>query len=94
MLNLEKDVYELRPSSVQNQKSFYGKALVAKEGDGTVLYSYLTKIYKCYDDGTIEKYWDGWSNTTGRHIKAFCGLNKKQFDALPLNERVKKPRPK
>ena len=41
MLNLEEDVYELRPSSVQNQKSFYGKALVAKETDGMVLYSYL-----------------------------------------------------
>ena len=93
MLNLEKDVYELRPSSVQRQQSFYGKALVAKENDGDVLYSYLTKICKCSNDGTIEKYWDGRSNTTGRHIKAFCGLNKKQFDALPLDERVKKPRP-
>lgn len=91
MLNLEEDIYELRPSSVQSQQSFYGKALVAKEGDGEVLYSYLTKIYKCYNDGTIEKYWDGWSNTTGRHIKAFCGLNKKQFDSLPLDERVRKP---
>lgn len=94
MLNLEEDVYELRPNSVQRQQSFYGKALVAKENDGDVLYSYLTKICKCYNDGTIEKYWDDWSNTTGRHIKAFCGLNKKQFDALPLDERVKKPRTK
>lgn len=59
MLNLEEDVYELRPSSVQRQQSFYGKALVAKENDGTVLYSYLTKICKRYDDGTIEKYWNG-----------------------------------
>lgn len=92
MLNLEEDVYELRPSSVQRQQSFYGKALVAKENDGDVLYSYLTKICKCYNDGTIKKYWDDWSNTTGRHIKAFCGLNKKQFGALPLDERVKKPR--
>lgn len=94
MINLEKDVYELRPSSVQNQKSFYGKALVAKEDNGNVLYSYFTKICKYYNDGTIEKYWNGWSNTTGRHIRAFCGLNKKQFDSLPLDEKVKKPRTK
>ena len=41
MLNLEKDVCELRPSSIQKQQSFYRKALVAKETDGMVLYSYL-----------------------------------------------------
>lgn len=38
MLNLEEDIYELRPNPVQRQQSFYGKALVAKENDGDVLY--------------------------------------------------------
>jgi len=26
--------------------------------------------------------WGGWSNTTGKHIKAFCGLNKAGFMGL------------
>ena len=32
--------------------------------------------------GELVKLWDGWSATTGRHIKAFCGLNKAAYMAL------------
>lgn len=31
-----------------------------------------------------ERLWGGWSATTGRHIAAFCGMNKKEFTNLPL----------
>ena len=27
-----------------------------------------------------------WTATTGRHVRAFCGLHKKEFLALPLYE--------
>ena len=30
----------------------------------------------------LVRLWDGWSATTGRHIKAFCGLNKAAYMAL------------
>lgn len=31
------------------------------------------------NDGSMVRYWGGWSNTTGKHIKAFSGLNKKEY---------------
>lgn len=72
--------YELKPT---NRKSFYGKAVVIDNK----LYSYGTLIMSRNEDGTYTRYWDGWSQTTGRHIAAFSGLNKKQFMDLPLGER-------
>ena len=75
-------MYELTPNN--GQKSFYGKARVIIAADGTeTLYSYDTAIIKRLPDGTLIKLWGGWSNTTGKHIKAFCGLNKAQFFKLP-----------
>lgn len=74
--------YELIPTD--GHKSFYGKALVEIAQDGTeTLYSYNTPIIKRTPAGNLVKVWDGWTATTGRHIKAFCGLDKKQFAALP-----------
>lgn len=74
--------YELIPTD--GRKSFYGKALVEIAQDGTeTLYSYNTPIIKRTPAGNLVKIWDGWTATTGRHIKAFCGLNKNQFAALP-----------
>lgn len=32
--------------------------------------------------GSLVRLWGGWSNTTGKHIKAFCGLNKAGFMGL------------
>lgn len=74
-------IYELRP--VDGKKSFYGKALVYLDADGSeTLYSYGTRILTRWPDGTLEKLWDGWTATTGRHINAFCGLNKAQYMSL------------
>lgn len=85
------NVYDLRPESSQHQKSFYGKASVYIDEFGNeFLVSYNTLIMarvcmdKKYGDNLI-RYWDGWSETTGRHIKAFCGLNKAGFESLPLS---------
>lgn len=70
--------YELCP--INNRKSFYGKAKVVIDDDNTeTLFSYDTPIIKRDEDGNLTRLYNGWSATTGRHIKAFCGLTKKEF---------------
>lgn len=73
--------YELIPTD--GRKSFYGKAVVMVEDNGTeTLYSYGTPIVKRLVSGELVKMWDGWTATTGRHINAFCGLNKAAYMSL------------
>lgn len=73
--------YGLIPTD--GRKSFYGKAVVIVEDNGTeTLYSYGTPIIKRLVSGELVKLWDGWTATTGRHIQAFCGLNKAAFMSL------------
>lgn len=73
--------YELTPTD--SRKSFYGKAVVEVADDGTeTLFSYNTPIIKKTAAGELVKLWDGWSATTGRHIAAFCGLNKAAYMSL------------
>lgn len=73
--------YELTPTD--GRKSFYGEAVVIVEDNGTeTLYSYNTPIIKRLVSGELVKLWDGWTATTGRHIQAFCGLNKAAFMSL------------
>ena len=70
--------YELTPTD--SHKSFYGKAVVKIADDGSeTLYSYNTPIIKRTAAGELVKLWNGWSVTTGRHIAAFCGLNKAAY---------------
>lgn len=70
--------YELTPTN--GQKNFSGKAKVIIEDDGTeILYSYDTPIVKRLVNGELIKLYDGWTQTTGKHIKSFCGLNKKEY---------------
>ncbi len=78
---------ELAPLPGQ-QQSFYGKAKVIQLHDHQRLESYDTPIMDMYQDGSVMRLWGGWSNTTGRHIKAFCGMTKKEFCSLPIRERV------
>ena len=73
--------YELIPND--SHKSFYGKAYVQVDGWGReTLYSYDTAIIRRDVDGSLTRIWGGWSATTGRHIAAFCGLNKREFMAM------------
>ena len=74
-------VYELMPND--SHKSFYGKARVFEDGDTQTLVSYDTAVMRCVN-GEYERLWGGWSATTGRHIKAFSGLSKKDWDAMPV----------
>lgn len=74
-------IYDLKPND--GRKSFYGKAVVQVENNGNeILFSYNTPIISRRPDGTLVKHWNGWSATTGRHIRAFCGLSKKEYEAL------------
>ena len=78
-------IYDLKPTD--GRKSFYGKATVLIENDGTeTLYSYNTPIIKRTVAGELVRMRDSWSATTGRHVAAFCGLNKSEFMQLPYNE--------
>lgn len=73
--------YELIPTD--GRKSFYGKAVVIiGDDESETLYSYNTPIIKRLVSGELVKLWDGWTATTGRHIKAFCGLNKAAYMSL------------
>ena len=85
--NNMKKIYELTPTTGQNQESFYGKAKVVIEEDGTeTLYSYDTQIIKRLPDGTLVRLYDDYTMTTGKHIKAFCGLDKKAFTKMPVGK--------
>lgn len=76
--------YELQP--IDSRKSFYGKAVVMIQEDGTeTLYSYNTPIIKRTAAGDLIRIWNGWTATTGRHINSFCGLNKREFLQIPYS---------
>ena len=71
-------MYELIPDN--GRKSFYGKAKVIVDDNGNeTLYSYDSPMVKGEVSGELTKLWGGWSKTTGAHIKAFWGLDKKAY---------------
>ena len=80
-------IYELTPTTGQNQASFHGKAKVVIEEGGTeTLYSYDTPIIKRLPDGTLVRLYNDYTMTTGKHIKAFCGLDKAAFKKMPVEK--------
>ena len=81
------ETYNLQP--VTGTKSFYGKAKVERDDEGNeTLLSYGTPIIRRTKDGKLVRLWYGWSATTGRHIAAFCGLNKAQYKSMRIGEEV------
>jgi hypothetical protein len=70
-----------------SHKSFYGKAEVITLKNGTrLLLSYSTIVAGITKSGKAFRSWCGWSATTGRHIKSFMGMNKKEWESLPFVE--------
>lgn len=68
-------VTELLPLH-ENRKSYYGKAKVIFNPDGSIeLLSYCTIVGKI-ENGTFTRLWSGNSRTTNRHIHEF----RLQFD--------------
>ena len=75
--------YDLVPRD--GRKSFYGKAVVSVYDDGTeILRSYATDVIARDPDGSLRRLWSGWSATTGRHIAAFCGIAKRDWDKMDV----------
>lgn len=80
--------YELIPKD--GRKSFYGKCRVREYPSGKkILISYNTEVMQRNPDGTYKRLWAGWSNTTGRHIYAFCNLRKIQLDKMDIGKNYK-----
>ena len=64
--------FELKPIYDENRKSYYKKAYVHIDQDGNYyLESYGTMVFGINNHGEYEKYWDGYSATTMKHIKEF-----------------------
>lgn len=79
-------IHELKPIAGQKQRSFYGKATVIIADDGSeTLLSYDTPIIKKDSNGNFSRLYDGYTMTTGKHIRAFCGMSKAEFLNIPLN---------
>lgn len=75
-------VLELRPND--SRKSFYGKAQIVYSENAQILFSYSTPVAYFDNNGDFHRCWGGWSATTGRHIKAFSGRNKADWDKMPV----------
>ena len=73
-------MYTLELSPIHsNRQSFYGKAKVIIQDNGTIqLQSYNTIVCEIDQHNNFKMLWDGKSNTTTRHIKEF----KEQFKDL------------
>lgn len=75
---------------VDGRKSFYSKAVLIENPNGEkILESYGTVVCKV-QNGAFRRSWGGYSATTMRHINAFrascgfSGMNKKEWDMLPV----------
>lgn len=78
-------IYELTPND--SHKSFYGKAkvIVDTEAGTETLVSYTTEVMRRdMNTGKLTRLWGSWSATTGRHVRAFCGINKKEWDSMEV----------
>ena len=81
MYNNRTTYRELMPDD--SHKSFYGKAIVRENEDGSeTLLSYGTEIITREADGTLVPLYNDWTVTTGRHVRAFCGLSKREYFKL------------
>lgn len=69
------ETYELVPLTIQNQKSFYRKAIVLVDGDVKTLRSYDTDVATF--DGSKATLFENWdsSQATLKHVKAFLARN-------------------
>ena len=77
--------YYLKPKGTQ--KSFNGKAVVKEYENGDkILFSYLTPVLKQTKEGKLIRLWNGYSTTTGKHIKAFAGITGSYFKSMSVQE--------
>ena len=85
MMNYVKK-YALEPERV-NQKSFYRKAYILIDDAGNeYLKSYDTIVMSRSANGELKRHWDGYSKATGKHVREFSGIGKKDWDAMEVVE--------
>lgn len=73
--------YYLEPKGTR--KSFGDKAVVKEYENGDkILFSYLTPVLKKTKEGKLIRLWDGYSATTGRHVKSFAGITGDDFKSM------------
>lgn len=84
---------ELLPTD--KQKSFYGKAKVWSDNYGRIYLQSYDTIVAVIDGKTVYRTWEGYSQTTQKHIKSFLDcyagvvVDKKkyeQFDSVDLHD--------
>ena len=69
-----------------SHKSFYSKARQVSNEAGELLISYDTPVaFKFADSGNIIRLWDKWSATTGRHLRAWHGIDKAQWMSMQVH---------
>ena len=70
----------------------YKKAKVKEENGAKELYSYETKVARITKNGEFIRKWDGYSNTTLKHVNIFRlengmkTINKKEWMEIPVNK--------
>ena len=80
--------FELMPN---NQKSFYGKAVVTEYSENLVVLTFYKTEVARIEKGVFVRMWGGYSATTMKHVNAFvaeygvAGGGKKWWDALPVD---------
>ena len=63
------------------------KAIVSEQDGKRFLQSYDTIVLsQDLKTGELLRHWDSYSNTTGKHIKLFSGLNKAEYLKIPYKE--------
>lgn len=89
------DIKDLRKDLRKEKNSFTldgfnNRAVVIKTEDGWILRSYYTEVAEMYQ-GKFIRLWDGYSNTTLKHINAFRnylglpGLSKREWIEMEVN---------
>lgn len=77
--------YELKPTN--GRRSFYNKAYVEVDDAGNeTLFSYNTPVLRRDKDGSFHRLYNGFTFTTGVHIKSFCGMDKKAYLKLEVEQ--------
>lgn len=83
----EKYIKALICLTYKGGKSLYGKAIAIRLNDGSAyLRSYDTIAMSIDADKKLHRHYDGWTATTGRHLQAFAGICKKEWDKLPVEK--------
>lgn len=79
------NIYDFHPENYPKQKSFHGKAQIVDSEKRIYLKSHdVIVMSKNKETSAYTRHSEEWNATTGRHIFAFSGLRKKDFEKLSI----------